>query len=379
VSYTFGTLVGSMREHPIRTGAFAVLLLATAACGVDAEPLTSPAAPRGREQPGPAPQARAAGYDPVVENAACERCHADVAAEWRASMHRSAWDDQVFLAAFAVEPLAFCRHCHAPEVAETKHADDPSRHLGVGRVTCHVLDDRILGTRELPSREGAHAVVAAPEMAGVGWCQGCHQFAFPESQDAPMQGTVAEHAASRFSDRSCQDCHMPHVDDGGRKRRSPAFRVQGDEALLRSSIATNAWRNGDRSIVVSLRAANVGHAVPTGDMFRRLEVRAFSSDGDGSQTAKPAVLARRFVREQTPEGTRRLQIGDTRVPADGEPAEVELFFARPVEDARIEWQVVYRRMGPHEAALFGVDLAKEETLLASGVLEGETNDGGKSE
>ncbi|HSN99687.1 MAG TPA: hypothetical protein VLS89_15435, partial [Candidatus Nanopelagicales bacterium] len=59
--------------------------------------------------------ARSAASDPVRENRACERCHADIAGEWRGSQHRSAFTDPMFQAALAVEPKAFCRNCHAPE------------------------------------------------------------------------------------------------------------------------------------------------------------------------------------------------------------------------------------------------------------------------
>ena len=69
--------------------------------------------------PGPAPQAARPG-DIALENARCEGCHADIAREWRASMHAQASVDPVYQRALAIEPLPFCRGCHAPEA-------DPSR------------------------------------------------------------------------------------------------------------------------------------------------------------------------------------------------------------------------------------------------------------
>lgn len=346
-----------------------IALVVVLACSVDA-PLEHPPQPAaGRALPGPGPRARAAGFDPVSENAACERCHQEVAVEWRGSMHRTAWDDDVFLAAYAVEPLAFCKHCHAPELGAAIAAKDESRHLGVACVTCHVTGERILGTRELPAREGAHAVTRSAEIGGTAWCASCHQFEFPDPQEALMQSTVDEHMASSNRDRACQDCHMPAIGGGAPGRKSHAFRVFGAREMLRSSILASAVQGGERSVVVSLRAHEVGHAVPTGDMFRRLEVRARAGTGDDAQEAKPVVLSRSFIREETSEGSRRRQVGDSRVPADGTPREAELFFPRSIEGAEIEWQVVYRRMGPHEAALFGVDLTSEEIEIASGTLE----------
>lgn len=327
----------------------------------------SGAAPEAR-LPGPGPQLRGADYDVVASNAGCVRCHGDIAAEWRASQHRSAWDDPVFLAAFALEPLPFCRRCHAPEVDEGSREPDPSRHLGVGCVTCHVLSRDVLGTRNLAGTVDAHPVMRDARLAETAWCSGCHQFDFEEPQEAAMQSTVDEHQQSQHRDRTCQDCHMPRVDDGGRGHRSHRFRVQGDAAFLRSGVEVVARRTGARSIAVTLRVTAAGHAVPTGDMFRRLEVRARAGDVQ----ATPVVLARAFRKQASAHGTRRVQVADTRLRADGVPAEAALFFSEAIDSHTVTWQVVYQRMGPAQARLFGVDIAREETVLASGIIEGQT-------
>lgn len=157
----------------------------------------------------------------------------------------------------------------------------------------------------------------------------------------------------------------------GRAHRDHSFRVHGDPALIRAAVSAYASRNGDRTVTVTLRVDRAGHAVPTGDMFRRLEVLAEATDVDGAVAARPVVLARSFRREKTPDGDRRVQIGDTRLPADGEPREAELIFPRAIDASTVRWRVVYRRMGPHEAALFGVDVAAEEVEVAAGRLDPE--------
>jgi cytochrome c554/c'-like protein len=349
---------------------YAAALLLLAACTADRQPLEPPPPrPTERRLPGPGP--RTDDRDVVAENGDCVRCHAVIGEEWRQSQHRDAWDDRVFLAAFVLEPIPFCRRCHAPEVAESSDEPDPARHLGVGCVTCHVQADGVLGTRDRPGGADAHPVIGEPRLTGASWCSGCHEFAFPEPQDSAMQGTVAEHRESLHRDRSCQHCHMPLVHDAAGSHRSHRFTVQGDAAILRGALVAEARRSSARSIAVELRVTGAGHAVPTGDMFRRLEVRARA----GSSTAAPVVLAREFRREDTPRGPRRLQIGDSRVEASGEPRHVELTFPEPIDAETVGWQVLYQRMGPHEAMLFGVDVAGEETVLASGVLappSGET-------
>ncbi|MEZ4439159.1 MAG: multiheme c-type cytochrome [Polyangiaceae bacterium] len=334
---------------------------------------TAPASPSStalppRARPGPSPQLRPDGYDPVAENAACGRCHPVIAAEWEGSLHQRAWDDELFLAAYAVEPIAFCRGCHAPEVEAGDERSTPSRHLGVGCVTCHVLGAEILGVTARGPAPEAHAVVATPAIGGDAWCGGCHQFDFPEPQAAPMQGTLGEHAASPHRAETCQHCHMPVVDGPRGPHRDHRFAVQADPERLRAAVVASARQRDERNLVVTLRAEGVGHAMPTGDIFRRLEVRAFAAEDN---TARPVVLARRFQPAPAPHGgMQRLQVGDDRLPASGAPVEVELFFLRPPVPP-IRWEVAYQRMGPSEAAVFGVDLSADETIVASGSIEPE--------
>ncbi len=194
-----------------------------------------------------------------------------------------------------------------------------------------------------------------------------------------MQSTVEEHAASPERDQSCASCHMPRR-SGDRPHLDHGFRVQGDPALLRSAVRAEARREGDRVIDLSLAARGAGHAVPTGDMFRRLEVHATAGDGPDAIRATPVVLSRELVFEMTERGPRRRQLDDRRLPASGAPREARLVFPRSVEGLPIRWEVVYHRMGPREAALFGVDLDGEAVQPASPPLSrrgtGGSNAGG---
>ncbi len=318
--------------------------------------------------PGPAPQNRAAGDDVASENRACEACHVDIAVEWRGSLHHNAWDDPVFQTAYAIEPLAFCRGCHAPEADPSHLPPEPARRLGVGCVTCHVQSGEIVGARGHTASPERHAVRGDARLATAAACARCHQFEFPEPQPASMQSTGEEHRASKHAATSCQTCHMPIVvGEGGKTHRSHDFRVLGDATLLRSAVVARAWRSGERAVTVSLSAARVGHAFPTGDMFRRLEVRAHVM-GEVSARATPRVLGRRFQMIPGPKGPRRMQIGDDRLPATGEAREVELPFSEAIAGQRVRWEVVYQRMDAGMAAMFGVDPAADEIVVAEGVL-----------
>jgi len=140
--------------------------------------------------------------------------------------------------------------------------------------------------------------------------------------------------------------------------------------MLRGSVAVTAERGLERSIDVTLAARGAGHAVPTGDMFRRLEVHATAGGGPDAAHARPVVLAREFELVKTELGLRRRQVNDRRVPASGAPITARLVFPQNVSDLPIRWEVIYRRMGPHEGALFGVDLDAEAVVVASGTIAG---------
>ncbi|WP_438038265.1 multiheme c-type cytochrome [Sorangium sp. So ce128] len=129
--------------------ALAALLFAPAA-GVRGDPLPP--------LPGPAPQGRPQGFSARIENQRCEACHEDIAAEWRASLHRQAFTDRVFQRSYALEPLPFCRGCHAPEADPAHHPGADAQAVGVGCVTCHLVAGEVVSARGRDARGGAHAV-----------------------------------------------------------------------------------------------------------------------------------------------------------------------------------------------------------------------------
>jgi hypothetical protein len=326
------------------------------------------------ELPGPAPRARAEGYDVAAENARCEGCHEDVAEAWRGSLHRLAWVDPVFAAAYVIEPLPFCRGCHAPESDPRKTPTQAARDVGVGCVTCHVEGGEIIGVRAVSAHgPGTHAVRADPRLATDEACASCHEFEFPSRRGALMQGTVSEHRESRHAGMSCQTCHMkPEANAKGVVRRGHGFSASKDPALLRSALAASAARKTERSIAVTLRATGAGHAFPTGDMFRRLEVRAFAQGDDDKpmKSAPPVILERVFrAAPMAGGGVDRVEVRDDRVPASGAPRDVVVLFPEPIEGQKVAWEVVYRRMGPAMAAAFGVDMKSDEVVVARGILK----------
>ena len=211
--------------------------------------------------PHPAPEGRPASFSPGAENAKCEGCHREVAAEWRRSMHRQAYTDQVFQQAYSLEPFGFCRGCHAPEADPASEPSVEAADIGVSCVTCHVAEGEIVGTADATK---PHAVRGDARLATRDACASCHQFDFPRVPGQPMQSTLDEHRRSTKSGTECQACHMQVVEGpDGKRHRSHEFAVLGDPSFIRSAVKVSAMRGASAEILVDLTADQTGHAFPT--------------------------------------------------------------------------------------------------------------------
>jgi hypothetical protein len=280
-------------------------------------------------------------------------------------MHARSFGDPVFQSSYAIEPADFCRGCHAPESSPGAEPTSDARAVGVGCVTCHVENDAIVGITNVPGAPGGHPVLGDARMATVSACAGCHDFDFPLHPGAPMQGTVREHRTSKRATESCEACHMPRIGDGSNAHFSHRFGVR---ELLPSAAHVSARRESG-AIVIAIAVTETGHAFPTGDMFRRLEVRASARGQDGRVIrAAPAVLRREFRVSVSGGVTDRIDTSDSRVPADGSPREARLLFSEDVDATTIHWEIAYQRMGREMAVMFGVDFDQDETIFAEGDL-----------
>jgi hypothetical protein len=332
-------------------------------------------APSAGEPIPPLPGRPARGAIAQVSNTSCEGCHQEIAAEWRQSMHHAAWNDPIFQKAYAVEPLGFCRGCHAPESNPAKPPTEAAAALGVGCTTCHVEAGHVVATH---TAAAPHPVLADARLATTAACSACHQFNFPRESGQkvaqPMQDTVREHARSSARDTSCQTCHMPDAASPGSTgpHKSHAFSVIRDPGMIRRAAEITAERISATRVVVTLAPTGAGHSFPTGDMFRRLEVRAEAGDTGAPLRATPVILSRKFTdapRGEDELGFQRIQAADHRVPPPGgSPRRVELELPAGAESLPIRYQVAYQRMGAPMAQAFQVNEVMDEIIAAEGVL-----------
>lgn len=240
-------------------------------------------------------------------NARCEGCHRTQAEQWRNSLHRTSFSNDAFATSFARTPFPFCRDCHAPEGAG-KHLEPRTEAQvwaadnGVACVTCHLNDSGQIITASPSTTSGPpapHPVVRDPDFSTAAACDGCHEFEFPgRPQPAPaglMQRTLLEHAQSDFAQLTCSDCHMPRVETETGTVRDHTFAASREPSILRAALKASASRPTPDVLALHLTPVGVGHAFPTGDLFRRLSIVATATDPDGRVTDKAQrYLARHF-------------------------------------------------------------------------------------
>jgi hypothetical protein len=327
--------------------------------------------------PMPVP-ARSRAVDPAASNEACEGCHDEIAREWRGSMHRRAYVDPAFQAALAREPLPFCRGCHAPEAHPAEPPAPALAELGVACVTCHVVGGPPLAAPRAIRAEGApHPVLRDARFASPAACAGCHEFSFPDSARRraaePMQLTVSEHAASPHAGVACATCHMPVVGSGASAHRSHAFAASRDAGAQRRAVRVTAERPDTATARVRLAAPDVGHAFPTGDLFRRLVVRAEVEGPDHAVIASARrYLARHFAEAPQPLGAHAREArADDRPGAParrGEPVIVDLDLGAEAARRPITYQVVYQRVSAWRDGRDDDALVESEVVLHQGSL-----------
>jgi hypothetical protein len=312
--------------------------------GAGLSPMTSPGP---ITMPGPAPRGRDA-ESALALNQNCADCHAEIAREWAGSFHALSQNDPAYQRAFALEPLPFCQGCHAPETDPFAPVPEAAAAVGVGCVTCHVVGEHVLAAPKTEfSRPAPHGLTRAPEFASALACGGCHEFAFPDQVVRGgvelMQSTLQEHAASPEREQSCASCHMPSVGEGAGRHKSHVFAGGHDEALVKGALQVSAERRSDTEVTLLLRPDRVGHAFPTGDLFRRLEVSAEVTGTEYQVLSSSQRYLTRHFKEVRKMSTLLRSVSHDDRPR-GEPLEVTLQLGQAAVGAPISWRVAYQRV-----------------------------------
>lgn len=316
-----------------------------------------------------------------LANADCAHCHAEVAAEFAGSEHASAFTDPFFQRAFGDEPETGCRNCHAPQAAPAPNVAGEGD--GVGCATCHVRDGAIVDGPAAPTAADAepspHKVVRAEQFGAADFCAGCHQFGFlalprdrrPRFESADLQQTTFAEWQQRGRSATCQQCHMPVVTRvSGRGGRSHRFGGRTAEMLSGAvQVEAEAERDGGQLVAqFALRANTAGHSVPTGDLFRRLDLRLVAPDG---RIAAVAHLGRqwRMVEVTGPagqKGTGKRLVRDDRVPPTGAKS---VTLRAPWQAGRWSWRLEHVRAPAMPGPGLGCGEGEACAVMAGGTLQ----------
>ncbi|MCA9711821.1 MAG: hypothetical protein KDK70_38650, partial [Myxococcales bacterium] len=134
---------------------------------------------------------------------------------------------------------------------------------------------------------------------------------------------------------------------------------------LCGAVRVEARRPAPCTVELSLTAVGVGHAFPTGDLMRRIEVRAAASGGEWSTTR---YLARHWGGARPLGSLVRVMVADDRVGPGPEPRVVTFEVPKERCDEPVEWSARYQRVqeipGEDETAAVVVG----EITLEAGVL-----------
>ncbi len=359
-------MLRSVRRHlipsSIAAAALASALLWTRSSGTFDLPL-----------PGPAPRSALEPIEGIglPKDDRCGQCHTEIAAEWKQSLHRRAWENEYFAHSYASEPLAFCRKCHAPLADPRFEPSAEARAVGVGCTTCHVVPAGIVGTSAIAARADGHEVLGDARLGTAAACANCHDFAFPGSQRPTvdrMQKTHSEHAQSAFSSKPCQNCHMPLVpSQNGGSHRKHDFRVQGDRNMMARAVVVDHAQIKNHALHLDLTPGDVGHAFPTGDLHRRVEIRVTAIDSQGRALGPTSteILRRTFgFTHEGPSKTVPVEQADNRLLG---PKHIELSLPKAAQRARYE--IVWQKLPPELAQKFGMKMSDHEMVVLEGIVK----------
>lgn len=223
-------------------------------------------------------------------DADCASCHAEIAAEWATSRHALAWTNGTFQREYKREPLDWCVRCHAPLATGSADSVGPVEAQGVTCAVCHQRDGRFLSAAT--SAASPHQTEVVANFASSQLCEGCHEFTFPfvdddhavrRLTDLPMQTTVSEFRASPYAGLpgECLFCHgatpFGHALPGGR-----------DLPSLQHAAELTACAPRPGHLRLTVRNHGAGHRIPTGDVHRHFQLRAWRSSA-------PATMFEVFI------------------------------------------------------------------------------------
>ena len=275
----------------------------------------------------------------------CEKCHPEIAGEWKTSMHSKAWTDPYFQVDWEFEhKQQTCLNCHTPlkdqqpdivlgfkdkyrlkPILEPNRNYDPSlREEGVTCAVCHVKEGIIHGP--YGSKDAPHPVKKDKAFTdGSSVCKRCHLVKgkrWDTFYKLSPCGTFDEIIESGKK-TDCPGCHMPETkrnadtDEKPGKRRKHLFRGGHYPSMVKRAVKVELIREETGSsecLKFILKLTNIGtdHRFPTGTPDRHITVsfKTLSKDKKIILEKKTFKLIRRILWRPF-----IIELGDTRLKA----------------------------------------------------------------
>lgn len=262
----------------------------------------------------------------------CGRCHLDIYADWKKSMHAQSLEDPIFKVALLQAQVKhgetireYCLFCHAPIVQYTRDFSrkDPVTREGVTCDFCHTVVASRPGDIERPydlqpglDKRGPFENVNSPahetKMSAVHltseFCGGCHELI--NSNGVRVMGTYTEWKEGPYAAQGihCQNCHMPIAYD--RKVVDPkvkktdelvtAHEFQGGHSQINlrnaAKVKLEAIREQNTiNVTTYVTNAESGHKLPTGTPARRVILTVSAKDDHGNTIAETRRVYRKVL------------------------------------------------------------------------------------
>ena len=262
----------------------------------------------------------------------CARCHKDIYANWKESMHAKAVEDPVFMADFLMVQLKrgpqvkeYCLSCHAPTTRVTEDYDlrGTASNEGVACDFCHTVSGLgLIGkpdyykidkgiTKYGPFRDTespAHETQYSEIHTKSEFCAGCHELV--NGNGVLVMGTFSEWKEGPYSKEGiqCQNCHMPivydkNVVDPSVKESShfvTAHEFRGGHSVINLTnaavVRTEVEREGDvAKVVTRITNSESGHKLPTGTPARKVVLNTRIIDPGGNLLAEVNKVYRKVL------------------------------------------------------------------------------------
>ncbi|MDF3821323.1 multiheme c-type cytochrome [Leptospira sp. 96542] len=253
----------------------------------------------------------------------CKGCHKQIYTNWFSSRHRQSHSNRLYQFSFSKEPMDWCENCHAP-LRDSMNGQKIHPEEGISCITCHLRNQEIIVTNLPELKETlVHTYKVIQDFNSSKLCESCHDFNFPtwesiksskqtiEYSRVSMQGTASEWLTSGMNHESdCIDCHLlpgtknSHKFPGGHSLKE----------LKDSFTITGRYLSGN-TLQINIQSSRIGHAFPTGDLFRALNLKVYGSNGNLLKQftmSKKYRLTTEFERRTN--DSPKILVEDTRIP-----------------------------------------------------------------